>query len=39
VVLEGDQSPHARSLFKFTRHVIDRVGELKSAEGPVIEIQ
>jgi len=39
VVLEGDQSPHARSLFKFARHVIDRVSELKATEGPVIEIQ
>ena len=39
VVLEGDQSPHARSLFKFTRHVIERVGEMKSSAGPVIEIQ
>jgi len=39
VVLEGDQSTHARSLFKFARHVIDRVSEVKAAEGPVIEIQ
>jgi len=39
VVLEGDQSSHARSLFKFARHVVDRVSELKSQEGPVIEIQ
>jgi len=40
VVLEGDQSPHARSLFKFARHVVDRVSELKAAEGgSVIEIQ
>jgi len=39
-VLEGDQSPHARSLFKFARHVVDRVSELKAAEGgSVIEIQ
>jgi len=39
VVLEGDQSPHARSLFKVARHVIDRVSEVRAAEGPVIEIQ
>ena len=39
VVLEGDQAPHARSLFKFARHVIDRVSEVRAAEGPVIEIQ
>jgi ATP-binding protein involved in chromosome partitioning len=40
VVLEGDQSAHAKSLFKFARHVIDRVSELKAAEGgSVIEIR
>jgi ATP-binding protein involved in chromosome partitioning len=40
VVLEGDQSAHAKSLFKIARHVIDRVNELKAAEGgSVIEIQ
>ncbi len=39
VVLEGDQSPHARSLFKFARHVVDRVSEVQSQTGPVIEIQ
>ncbi len=39
IVLEGDQSPHARSLFKFTRHVIERVGEVQRQAGPVIEIQ
>src|SRR3974390_3001893 len=39
VVLEGDQSSHARSLFRCARHVVDRVSELKSQEGPVIEIQ
>ena len=39
VVLEGDQSAHARSLFKFARHVVDRASEVKAAEGPVIEIQ
>jgi ATP-binding protein involved in chromosome partitioning len=39
IVLEGDQSPHARSLFKFARHVIERVAEVRSQTGPVIEIQ
>lgn len=40
IVLEGDQSPHARSLFKFARHVVDRVSEVQaSADGSVIEIQ
>ena len=39
IVLEGDASPHARSLFKFARHVIERVGEVRSQAGPVIEIQ
>ncbi|MFZ0706144.1 MAG: Mrp/NBP35 family ATP-binding protein [Candidatus Korobacteraceae bacterium] len=39
IVLEGEGSPHARSLFKFARHVIERVGEARSQAGPVIEIQ
>jgi ATP-binding protein involved in chromosome partitioning len=39
VVLEGDQSPHARSLFKFARQVVERVGQVQSETGPVIEIQ
>ncbi len=40
IVLEGDQSPHARSLFKFARHVLDRVSEVQAnAGGSVIEIQ
>lgn len=40
VVLEGDQSPHARSIFAFSRAVVERVQELNSAEGgSVIEIQ
>ena len=34
VVLEGDQSPHARSLFKFARHVIDRVSEVEVDRRP-----
>jgi len=40
IVLEGDQSPHARSLFKFARHVIDRISEVQAESGgSVIEIQ
>ncbi len=39
IVLEGDQSPHARSLFKFARQVVERVSEVQSETGPVIEIQ
>ena len=39
IVLEGEQSPHARSLFKFARQVIERVSEVQSSTGPVIEIQ
>ena len=40
IVLEGDQSPHAKSLFAFTRRVIERSKELReSAGGSVIEIQ
>ena len=39
IVLEGDQSPHAKSLFAFTRRVIERTKELReSAGGSVIEI-
>lgn len=40
IVLEGDQSPHARSLFMFARHVVDRMSEVEAASGgSVIEIQ
>jgi ATP-binding protein involved in chromosome partitioning len=39
IVLEGDQAPHARSLFKFARHVVERAGQVQSETGPVIEIQ
>ena len=40
VVLEGDQSEHARSIFAFARTVVERVEQLKAAEGgSVIEIQ
>jgi ATP-binding protein involved in chromosome partitioning len=39
-VLEGENSPHAKPLFDFARHVADRVQQIKSAapEG-VIQIQ
>jgi len=40
IVLEGEQSPHAKSLFAFTHRVIERTKELReSAGGSVIEIQ
>jgi ATP-binding protein involved in chromosome partitioning len=40
IVLEGDQSPHAKSIFAFTNRVIERTKELQeSAGGSVIEIQ
>ena len=40
VVLEGDQSPHAKSIFAFTNKVIERTKELQAADsGSVIEIQ
>jgi ATP-binding protein involved in chromosome partitioning len=40
VVLEGDQSPHAQSLFRFARHLMDRVSEVQATSGgSVIEIQ
>src|SRR6202162_345722 len=39
-VLEGENSPHAKSLFDFARNVITRVGEIKSSAGEsVIQIQ
>jgi len=39
VVLEGDQSPHAKSIFAFTNKVIERTKEVQeSAGGSVIEI-
>lgn len=39
-VLEGESSPHAKPLFDFARHVVERVQQIKSAapEG-VIQIQ
>src|SRR5271170_6984496 len=39
-VLEGEGSPHAKSLFDFARNVIARVDEIKSSAGEsVIQIQ
>jgi ATP-binding protein involved in chromosome partitioning len=39
-VLEGETSPHAKSLFEFARNVIARVSEIKSSAGEsVIQIQ
>src|ERR1022692_4299290 len=39
-VLEGESSPHAKSLFEFARNVIARVEEIKSSAGEsVIQIQ
>jgi ATP-binding protein involved in chromosome partitioning len=39
-VLEGEESPHAKALFEFARHVAERVEEIK-AQAPegVIQIQ
>jgi hypothetical protein len=38
--MEGDQSPHAKSLFAFTHKVIERTRELQAADGgSVIEIR
>jgi hypothetical protein len=39
-VLEGENSPHAQSLFEFARNVVARVNEINAAasEG-VIQIQ
>ena len=40
VVLEGENSPHSKSIFSFARKVIDRVSEIKSSAPPnVIQIQ
>jgi ATP-binding protein involved in chromosome partitioning len=40
VVLEGENSPHAKSIFEFARRVVARVGEIKAGEGAsVIQIQ
>ena len=40
IVLEGDQSPHAKSIFAFTHRVIERTKEVhEAAGGSVIEIR
>ncbi len=40
IVMEGEQSPHAKSMFAFTRRVIERAKEMQeSAGGSVIEIR
>ena len=40
IVLEGDQAPHAKSMFAFTRRVMERTKEVQeSAGGSVIEIR
>jgi ATP-binding protein involved in chromosome partitioning len=40
VVLEGENSPHAKSIFEFARRVVARVTEIKAGEGAsVISIQ
>ena len=40
VVLEGENSPHAKSIYDFARKVVERVSEIKAASpGNVIQIQ
>jgi ATP-binding protein involved in chromosome partitioning len=40
VVLEGESSPHAKSIFEFARKTLARVGEIKAGETTgVIQIQ
>jgi ATP-binding protein involved in chromosome partitioning len=40
IVLEGENSPHAKSIFAFARRVAARVGEIKAGESAsVIQIQ
>ena len=40
IVLEGESSPHAKSIFEFAQRVAARVGEIKAGEGSsVIQIQ
>jgi ATP-binding protein involved in chromosome partitioning len=40
IVMEGEQSPHAKSIFEFTHRVMERTKELReSAGGSVIEIR
>jgi hypothetical protein len=39
-VLEGENSPHSKSIYEFARKVVDRVGEIKAAApANVIQIQ
>src|SRR5438270_8612497 len=40
-VLEGESSPHAKSLYDFARQVITRVAEVRSSSAPgdVIQVQ
>jgi MinD-like ATPase involved in chromosome partitioning or flagellar assembly len=40
VVLEGENSPHAKSIYSFARKVAERAAEIKAnAPGSVIQIQ
>jgi ATP-binding protein involved in chromosome partitioning len=40
IVLEGENSPHAKSIYDFAHRVIERVGEIKAnAPSNVIQIQ
>jgi ATP-binding protein involved in chromosome partitioning len=40
IVMEGEQSPHAKSMFAFTNRVIERTRELQESDGgSVIEIR
>jgi len=40
VVLDGENSPHAKSIYEFAQRVVDRVGEIRaSAPANVIQIQ
>jgi hypothetical protein len=40
VVLEGENSPHAKSIYAFARNVLARVEEIKAnAPASVIQIQ
>jgi ATP-binding protein involved in chromosome partitioning len=41
VALDGEASPHAKSLYEFAKNVIARVEEVKktSAPGDVIQVQ
>ena len=39
LVLQGEQSPHAGSLYQFARKVVTRVDEIKSSAQNVIQIQ